>query len=154
MGSLVILFFWKNSLKPFLLFHFCPMTEEFKINFLKSSGNDFFNLLDQHLKATIPPLIKKNLMLSEYNCAIVLAKFDDASISSIEDNVKNNLDAEMLLEGETLKDYLGRFSKCQQKFKFMDGHRKCFSIIAETWRMFLGKTAPSEPTPPSEARGN
>lgn len=142
------------------------MTEEedtFETDLLKASGNDFFKLLEQQLKTTIPNVVKNSLLFSEYSCAVVLAQFDDASINSIENDLKNNLSAEMLLEEESMETYLGRFVKCQEKFKFMDGHRKWFKIIADTCRMLLGKSVPSEssastkpnePSPLSEAHSN
>lgn len=126
------------------------MAEAFKADFLKSSGNDFFQRLEQHLSVIIPPLIKNILMLFEYNCAIVLAKFDDESIRSIEDDMRNNFTAELLNDGESMEQYLGRFLKCQQKFKFMDGHRKWFTIISDVCKHFVGVTV--EP-PPSTVAG-
>lgn len=121
------------------------MTELFKTNFLKSSGNDFFYLQEQHLNATIPSLIKNNLILYEYCTAILLSKFDDESIRSMEDDIRNNFNSDTLVEGDSMEQYLGRFSKCQDKFKFMDGHRKWFTIITDACKNFVGETV--APTP-------
>lgn len=110
---------------------------------LTSSGTEFFAVLETELKAEIPQLIKNVLMFFEYNCAIVLARFDNGSINSLEDDLRNNFDADMLLEAERMENYLGRFVKCQRKFKFLDGQRKWFELIAETCRRFVGEIHPS-----------
>ena len=123
------------------------MAEElFKAKFLKSSGNDLFNLREEHLNTTIPAVVKNNLILAEYDRPIVLAKFDDAAIRSIEEDLRSNFDEKMMLVGETIEQYFGRFSKCQEKFKFVDGQRKWFSIITDTCRNFLGEIVPVTPT--------
>lgn len=113
---------------------------------LTLSGDNFFSVLQKELRADIPKVIKNILKLFDYNCAIVLARFDDASIISIEEDLRNNFSVEMLLEGETLADYLGRFEKCQKKFKFLDGQRKWFLLIAETCRCYVGNVPQSTPT--------
>lgn len=122
------------------------MADEFPTNFLKSSGDDFFKLLEEHFKTSIPLLIKRVLSFCDYNCAIVLAKLDDASIISMEDDIRNSFNGGMLVEGETLDNYLGRFVKCQKEFKFLDGQRKWFGLIAETCRRSVGVIASSAPT--------
>lgn len=112
--------------------------------FLTSSGDDFFKLLEKHLKTEIPLLIKKVLSFCAYNCAIVLSKLDEASITSMENDLRESLDAVMLDPNtEKMEDFLGRFAKCQNKFKFMDGQRKWLEIIAKTCRRFVGKVEPT-----------
>lgn len=108
------------------------------------------NLLDKELKTKIPTLIRNVLKIFEYNCVIILAKLDEASISSIETSIRSEIDADMLSPQEKLEDYLGRFSKCQQKFKFLDGQRKWLELIAETCRRIVDIDAPP-PTIPTKS---
>lgn len=118
--------------------------EQFSTNILKSSGDDFFKLLEEHFNASIPVLIKKNLIFCDYNCAIVIAKLDDASITSIEEDIRKNFNAEMMEAGETIAEYLGRFVKCQEKFSFLSGQRKWLEMIVEACRRFVGEPVPSQ----------
>lgn len=119
------------------------MSDEFVENFRKFSGDDFFKLLEEHFETVIPTLIKKNLEFCDYNCALVLAKLDDARINAIEEDIRNTFDDDLKKANETKADYLGRFSDCQSKFKFLDGQRTWLKLIAETCRKFLGVTQPS-----------
>lgn len=121
------------------------MAEENLTNFLKSSGDNFFKLLEERFNATIPSLIKKTLIFCDYNCAIVLAKLDDASIISIEEDLRKNFNAGMLEAGETIDQYLGRFAKCQEKFTFLSGQRTWLELIAQTCQHFVGEIVPSQP---------
>lgn len=114
--------------------------------FLKSTGDNLFALLEKDLKIEIPTLIKNVLKFFDYNCAIILAKLDDPSISSIEQNVRKDISADILLPGEKIEDYLGRFTKCQEKFKFFDGQRKWLELIGQTCRRFVGDIDPPTPT--------
>lgn len=109
-----------------------------------------FDLLEKEFKTKIPTLIRKVLQFFEYNCVIILARLDEASIGLIETNIRNDISADMLDPQEKLEDYLGRFSKCQQKFKFLDGQRKWLELIAEICRSFVGNIDSLSPTVPTK----
>ncbi|KAJ6642078.1 hypothetical protein Bhyg_07024 [Pseudolycoriella hygida] len=126
------------------------MTEEvesLEATLLNSSGSNFFELLEKHLKTKIPAIIKNNLLLAEYNSAIVLCKLDETTVSSIEDDLRNNFDNELMLDGETIEDYFGRFAKCRDKFRFMSGHKQWFNIISDTCKRLMGESI--GPAPPA-----
>lgn len=113
------------------------MADHIQPSILSLYGDEFFTALQGELKAEIPATIKYILSFFGHDCAIVLARFNGGSIDSIEGDLRALTD-EMLLPGETMAQYLGRFVKCQSKFKFLDGQRKWFELITETCSRSVG----------------
>lgn len=90
----------------------------------------FFEKLDEYFETTINPTMRKVLLLCDYDSIAVLKDLNDDQINGIEMYIQNVFDESMLIETETMRDFLGRFVDCKHKFQFTLGQRQWLQIIA------------------------
>lgn len=94
------------------------------------TGIDFFNKLDSHFDTPIPTQIKNILLFNDYDSLAVLKDFDEDCFTDVQQYMRNVFDKTMLEDGkENVRDYLGRFEKCQTKFEFTSGQKQWLVII-------------------------
>lgn len=110
-----------------------PELELLKVKLKNSSGNKFFNNLEQYTECVIPLNLKNILKLNGYNTASSLCTFDDNSINEIEDFMRNHFTDDMLDNGETI-DYFGCFNKIRSKFVIVGGQKRFIFKLIETCR--------------------
>ncbi|KAJ6628661.1 Germ cell nuclear acidic protein [Pseudolycoriella hygida] len=66
------------------------------------------------------------------------------------ENIRSDISADMMLPGERLEDFLGRFVQRQDKFEFLGAQRKWLELIAHTCRRYVGETDPNPRTTATE----
>ncbi|KAJ6646527.1 hypothetical protein Bhyg_01740, partial [Pseudolycoriella hygida] len=106
------------------------------------------DVLENHLQLEIPITIKNVLSFNSYDTIISLNEFNDNSIAEIEDCMRNVFEKDMLHEGETIADYLGKFTKVQKKFILLSGERKFIEIMATTCKRLYALQPRQDPTTP------
>lgn len=114
---------------------------------LNTCGIAFFSNVESHLKTTIPLCLKKILMFNDVDSAVVFSKLDEIGIKTIEDFIRKSLHRDMLDENESLADYLGKFTKCQQLFQFSYGQKILLNLIVETCKNLLAENGPTAVNP-------
>lgn len=99
---------------------------------LNCCGNEFFDKVENRIKTKIPVIVRNILAINDFDCAVVFSKFNNDTISELENYIKNVLHVDMLHPAETLDQYLGRYVKCQHKFVLSTGQKAMINVIAET----------------------
>lgn len=92
-------------------------------------GLQFFEKLESELQIFVPPAIKNILMICGCDNVQVLNDLDNSRIEEMQDYVRNVFD-----EGETMKEILGRYAACKQRFQFNLGQTHFLHSIAEKCR--------------------
>lgn len=95
------------------------------------NGHALFDKLQIEMKSRIPSSLRKILMLNDIDSVVVLAHLNDVDKKEIENFIKNDLISEMLNTGETMKDYLGVYEKCQTLFQFSAEQHSLIDIMVE-----------------------
>lgn len=70
-------------------------------------------------------------MISDLDTVAVFSTFNDNVFDGLENFVKNVLSSNMLLDGESMAAYLGRYVNCQDKFMFSYGQKSLINLIAD-----------------------
>lgn len=77
-------------------------------------------------------------MINGMDTAVIAATFAN-DFDNLEHFMRNVLTEDMLLPGETMADYLGRYAKCQAKFMFQYGQRVLINLLADACKKLCGK---------------
>ncbi|KAJ6647143.1 hypothetical protein Bhyg_02363, partial [Pseudolycoriella hygida] len=72
--------------------------------------------------------------ITQYTSAYAFLNFDEESLRGIEEFMRNDFSDVMIGSGETTKDYLGYYWRCQDKFKLVGGQISMISNIAKECR--------------------
>ena len=87
-------------------------------NIFRCSGSVFFNKLENHIHSPISEILRNILEVKDIDCISVLEKVDEKCVENIEQFLRLELNSDMIPDGKSMRDYLGKFHKSQQKFKF------------------------------------
>ena len=111
-----------------------------------------FDHLEKQMPSKISPVMRKILLINDVDCIGVIGRIDNVYIQRIESFMKDDLNADMLETGETLKDYLGVYSKCQKQFKFTPGQTIVLRQMVDLCKKFVHPD--KNPGVPSSAGAN
>jgi hypothetical protein len=125
---------------------------EYNNNLLSLTGNELFDHLEKQMSSKISPVMRKILLINDVDCIGVIGRVDNVYIQRIESFMKDDLNADMLETGETLKDYLGVYSKCQKQFKFTPGQTIVLRQMVDLCKKFVHPD--KNPGVPSSAGAN
>jgi hypothetical protein len=110
------------------------MENELRITLTETSGIEFFDILEKHLNFKVPVTLKNVLTFNRYDNASALSKFNNDSISEIQECMRHIFENDMIDDKENIADYLGKFTKVQSKFILLSGELKLINIMVETCR--------------------
>lgn len=101
------------------------------LKLLESSGEEFFDLIEKYAKIMLPDTLKKLLCLCRYDRVASLSQFDESAVAEIEEFYRYTFSKDMIGESATIENYLGIFSKNQEKFIVMSGEKKLLKKVSE-----------------------
>lgn len=104
-------------------------TDQIDFDIINVCGTSLFDEIEKKIKTTIPSTLRKILLLNEVDSVCVLARVDEAYKLRLENFVRNDLIPEMIETPETLKDYLGIYHRCQDRFKFSTGQEIVLNMM-------------------------
>lgn len=102
---------------------------------LKASGDQFFRCLEKQLKTSLPQYVINILKMNGFDNAFMMSKLVESKISDIEGFMRNEFASFMLPVDENVNDYLGVYKQCQNKFKFLCGHKTLLEIMRDTCKV-------------------
>lgn len=106
-------------------------------NILTCTGSDFFDLIETQMNTVIPVVIRNVLMLNNNDGALVLSRVKDSDFEMLQDFMRTEFCKDIIPDDAVIADYLGIYSKCQQKFVFSRGHKILIEAIVEYCGTFL-----------------
>lgn len=99
--------------------------------------NEFFDSLEKSLKLKIPEVLRNILIFHDFDSVGVFSRFDEVFIDKIQTFMRLKFNEDMVPDGKTIADFLGKFSKNQTQFQFTVGQRIVLEAIMD---FFKGKT--------------
>lgn len=101
--------------------------------YLEATGDKFFECIEKELRTSIPTYVKNILKMNGFYNAFMISKLVESKISEIEAFMRNDFADFMIPKDATLtvNDYLGVYSECQNKLKFLATQKLCSKL----WQM-------------------
>lgn len=100
-------------------------------NLKNCADGEFFVNLEQCVGFKIPIEIKNVLQFNYYNTAIALSQLDGDSTKEMENAMRTDFDTSVVLDGESIQNYLRRYSNNQKNFKLFGGQIRIIHSIAD-----------------------
>lgn len=100
-------------------------------NLLNLSETALFDELEKLLKIKIPNELRNILEFNDVDSASVISRLDGNYIAKIESFMKNVSNPNMIPNGKSSADFLGKFDKNQKHFEFSVGQRIVLEVLYE-----------------------
>lgn len=112
---------------------------------LNSIAEDFYKKLEEDVNVKIPIVLRNFLLINDIYCAEVLARVDEKNVQRMELFMREEFTAAMTPEipqKYSMKDFLGKYEFCQEKFKISSGHEIILNILINHCAKILSVVAP------------
>lgn len=106
-------------------------------NILNCTGNELFDLLELKMNTTIPVVIRNILIMNDIDSALVLSRVNESCYETIQNFMRLDFSKDIIPDEADLKNYLGIYATCQQKFTFSVGQKILLEAIVEHCKQFF-----------------